>query len=259
MIGKKVFVTEFGQEVAMHAKIILEQLEEIKNKALAFEGLIYGTLKIAVVSTGKYIMPYFISDFLHQHQGVKLQMDVTNKEAVMESLKRNMVDFALVSIVPNDIAVEAVELMDNNMFLVGNDEISHSKKNNFQSIIEQYPLIYREVGSGTRQTIEKFIKDQKIVVQNKIELTSNEAVKQAILANIGVSVMPLIGLKNELLNGDIKILPCQQLPLKTTWQLIWLKEKKLSYLSKRYLAYLESAKSSIIERQFDWIKKFVVN
>lgn len=257
VVGKKVYVTDFGQEIALHAKIILDQLDEIKNKNLAYEGLLYGTLKIAVVSTGKYIMPYFISDFLQQHPGVKLQMDVTNKESVIESLRNNLVDFALVSIAPNDLALESVELMENIMFLVGHDKIKISEKVLFQEIIDKYPLIYRELGSGTRQTIEKFIKDKKISVQNKIELTSNEAVKQAVLANIGVSIMPLIGLKNELLNADLKILPCQHLPLKTTWQLIWLKEKKMSYLSNSYLDYLQTNKSSIIDDQFGWIKRFV--
>jgi hypothetical protein len=71
--------------------------------------------------------------------------------------------------------------------------------------------------------------------------------------------MPLIGLKNELLNGDIRIMPCHHLPLKTTWQLIWLKEKKLSYLSKRYLDYLQLNKSGIIKRQFGWFERFVIN
>lgn len=257
VIGKKVFVTEFGKEVAQHAKIIVEQTDEIKNKALAYEGLLSGTLKMASVSTGKYIIPFFISDFLNDHKGVKLDMDVTNKQSVIESLKKNQIDFALVSIIPQDLKVESIELMDNMMFLVGNDKLIFEEKVNFQKVVEKYPLIFREKGSGTRQTMEKFIKEQKIKIQSNIELTSNEAVKQAILANIGVSIMPLIGLKNELLNGDLKIIPCAHLPMKTTWRLIWLKDKKLNYLSHSYLNFLEANKSRIIDEKFFWFNKFV--
>ena len=256
VIGKKVYVTEFGMEVVDHAKKIVEQVDEIKNKALAFDGLLYGTIKIAVVSTGKYIMPYFLSDFLNQNKGVKLEMNVTNKQSVIESLKNNEIDFALVSILPKDLNVESIDLMDNILFLVGHENLNNDREN-FQEIIEKYPLIFREYGSGTRQTMEKFIKDQKVKVQNKIELTSNEAVKQAILANIGISIMPLIGLKSDMLLGNLQILACNHLPLKTTWRLIWLKDKKLTHLSKTYLNYLHENKTQIIDNHFNWFKKFV--
>lgn len=256
IIGKKVYITEFGLEVVIHAQNILNDIQEIKNKALAHEGLMYGTLKVAVVSTGKYIMPYFLSDFLKINKDVKLEMNVTNKQNVIESLRKNEIDFALVSILPNDLKVEAIDLMDNIMFLVGNNKLK-IVSNDIQEIINDNSLIYREIGSGTRLTMEKFLKDKKISVNTKLELTSNEAVKQAILANIGVSIMPLIGLKNELIIEDLKIIPCQDLPLKTTWQLIWLKDKKLTHLSKSYINFLKDNKETIIHNHFDWFNKFV--
>ena len=162
----------------------------------------------------------------------------------------------MVSILPKDLNVESIDLMDNILFLVGHENLNNDREN-FQEIIEKYPLIFREYGSGTRQTMEKFIKDQKVKVQNKIELTSNEAVKQAILANIGISIMPLIGLKSDMLLGNLQILACNHLPLKTTWRLIWLKDKKLTHLSKTYLNYLHENKTQIIDNHFNWFKKFV--
>lgn len=256
IIGKKVFVTDFGNEVVLHAKEIMEHVEEIKNKSLANEGFLYGTLKIAVVSTGKYVMPYFLSEFLNIHKEIKLEMDVTNKENVIESLKNNKVDFALVSIVPDSLMIDSIALMPNIMFMIGNENIEIDNENSMEILLKKFSLIFRENGSGTRLTLEKYIKEKKLNVQKKIELQSNEAVKQAILANIGISLMPILGLKNELKNKTLKIIPSENFPLKTNWQLIWLKEKKLSYLSKSYISFIKENKNHIIEEKFNWIKNY---
>jgi LysR family transcriptional regulator, low CO2-responsive transcriptional regulator len=256
IIGKKVFVTDFGNEVVLHAKEIMEHVEEIKNKSLANEGFLYGTLKIAVVSTGKYVMPYFLSEFLNIHKEIKLEMDVTNKENVIESLKNNKVDFALVSIVPDSLMIDSIDLMPNIMFMIGNENIEIDSENSMEILLKKFSLIFRENGSGTRLTLEKYIKEKKLNVQKKIELQSNEAVKQAILANIGISLMPILGLKNELQNKTLKIIPSENFPLKTNWQLIWLKEKKLSYLSKSYISFIKENKNHIIEEKFNWIKNY---
>ena len=110
------------------------------------------------------------------------------------------------------------------------------------------PFIYREEGSGTRQVMEKFITKNKIKVRKKLVLTSNEAVKHAIISGIGYSIMPLIGIRNEIKNGLLKIIPMKGLPLKTTWQLIWLKEKRLTPIAESYLKYLEKEKANIIQK-----------
>lgn len=126
------------------------------------------------------------------------------------------------------------------------------KKNRAKTIklSDCHPLIYREPGSGTRQTMEKFIERKKIQPIKAIELTSNEAVKQAILAGMGYSIMPLIGLRNELKNKELEIIPIPGLPIKTTWQLVWLKEKKNSSVAQAYLEFLKAKKNSIVERFF---------
>lgn len=259
IIGKKVYVTDFGEEVAKHVRTIFEQTEEIKNKTLAFDGFLFGTLKIAVVSTGKYVIPYFLSDFLNHNKEVKLEMDVTNKENVIDSLRKNLVDFAFVSIVPENILIDSIDLMPNVMYMIGNNSIEIEEDESLEMILKKHSIIFRENGSGTRLTLEKFIKENKINIQKKIELQSNEAVKQAILANIGISLMPIIGLKNELYNQSLKILPLKNLPLKTNWKLIWLKDKKLSFLTKSYIEYLKLNKNQIIEDKFNWFKKYYEN
>ena len=101
VLGRKIYITDFGKEIAVSAENILNQVYAINYKTLAYQGQLTGRLKISVVSTGKYVMPYFLTDFMKQHSGIELLMDVTNKNKVVESLESNEVDFALVSILPN--------------------------------------------------------------------------------------------------------------------------------------------------------------
>jgi DNA-binding transcriptional LysR family regulator len=183
-------------------------------------------------------------------------MDVTNKTKVIESLEENQVDFSLVSVLPDSIAIESIKLMKNKLYLVSNTELKYKKTIYDYSIFEELPLIYRESGSGTRLIMEQFIKENNLPVVKKMELTSNEAVKQAVVAGLGSSIMPLIGLKNEISNGDLQIVPVKKFPIKNNWHLIWLKNKKFSSAAKAYLEYLKEEKDNIIRNKFDWFEQY---
>ncbi len=249
IINKKLFVTDFGKEIALAAENIISELEMINYKSIGYNNVLSGKLKISIISTGKYIMPFFLADFLQQHSNIDLELDVTNKAKVANSLEKNEIDFALVSILPENLQIKKVDLMENKLMLVGNKKTAQILKQ--QKInLDTIPLIYREIGSGTRQTMEQFIQKNKLQAKKKITLTSNEAVKQAIIAGMGVSIMPIIGIKNELASGKLEVIPIKGLPIITTWSLIWLKEKKLSAIAQAYIDFLKLHKESISEVHF---------
>ncbi|SRX73727.1 LysR substrate-binding domain-containing protein [Aequorivita antarctica] len=256
VIGRQLYVTPFGQEIAEATKRILAEVETMKHKSLAFKGKLTGRLTIAVVSTGKYVMPFFISEFLKIQGGVDLVMDVTNRYQVLESLEKNEVDFAFVSVLPDNLKVEKISIMENKLFLVANPELAKTFSNKTEDIFDDLPWIYREEGSATRQAMERFIANKNIQVNKKIQLTSNEAVKQAVLAGLGFSIMPLIGLKNELNDNEISIVPVNGLPIKTAWNLIWLKGKKFSPAALAYLGYLNENIESVIKAHYSWLEKY---
>ncbi|MBX7181285.1 MAG: LysR family transcriptional regulator [Bacteroidia bacterium] len=250
VIGRKVFVTEFGKEVAQSAYRILAEVTEIEQKTLAFREVLVGKLKFSVVSTGKYVMPYFLTSFVNSHPGVTLQMEVTNKNLVLRSLELNEIDFALVSILPNHIKLEKIELLENRLFLVGPAVNAVDLEGKDFSVLEKIPLIFREQGSGTRQVMERFLSNHQINPIKRLELTSNEAVKQAIMAGLGYSIMPLIGIKREFELGLLKIIPISGLPILTNWSLIWLAEKKLSPVARAYIEFLNQNKDIIMKERF---------
>jgi DNA-binding transcriptional LysR family regulator len=256
IVGRRIYITDFGREIGEAAESIINQVYAINYKTLAFKGQLTGRLKISVVSTGKYVLPFFMSDFMNEHSGVELLMDVTNKNKVLEALENNEVDFALVSILPSRLNIEKLDLLQNKLYLVGSNELKNNNTTNAQEIFKDLPLIFREKGSGTRQTMENFIESNDISVLKKMELTSNEAVKQSLIAGLGYSIMPLIGIKNELHTNELRIISVKGLPIKTTWSLIWLKGKKHSPVSNSFLAYLNKEKSQIIDDKFSWYEQY---
>lgn len=256
VIGRKIHITDFGQKIAAAAENIINEMEAINTMNFAHKGQLIGRLKVAVVSTGKYVMPYFLSSFIRENPGVNLSLDVTNKASVIDNLENNVIDFALVSVLPDHLQIESIELMENKLFLVGGRNQELKLEHNSRDIFKEIPLIYREKGSGTRHVMESFMKSHNITVLKKMELTSNEAVKQAVIAGLGYSIMPIIGIKNELKNGDLEIIPVGGFPIKSKWQIIWMKGKKFSPAATSYLNYLKKERKKIIKENFEWFEKY---
>ncbi|MDI9867500.1 LysR family transcriptional regulator [Flectobacillus sp. DC10W] len=256
VVGRRLFVTDFGKEIAVAAERILNEVHAINHKTLAYKGQLAGKLKISVVSTGKYIIPYFLNDFLKVNQGVELKLDVTNKMKVVESLEQNDVDFSLVSVLPVHLQIEKIDLMSNKLYLIGNSEETFNDSFYETSLLDSLPLIYREYGSGTRHVMEAYVQENKLPIHKKMELTSNEAVKQAVLAGLGYSIMPLIGIKNELTHGDLQIIPVKGFPIQSTWHIIWLKGKNFSPVAKAFLNFITQEKARIIDEKFGWCNQY---
>lgn len=253
VVGRQLYVTDFGLEIYKMAERIINEVYAINYKTMAYKGHLTGRLIISVVSTGKYVMPYFLSDFIKINQGIDLIMDVTNKSKVINSLQNNEIDFALVSVLPEGLNIYEEFLLENELYLIGNKNTTKSKKAVTKKQIAEMPLIYREEGSGTRFVMENYFKLNNIDIHKKMELTSNEAVKQAVIAGLGNSILPLIGIRNELKTGNLKIIPAVGFPIKSKWRLIWLKEKKLSPVATAYIEYIKKNKESVIKEYFSWL------
>lgn len=250
VIGRRLHITEFGYEIYKIAENIISEIHAINFKTESYKGLLTGRLSFAVVSTGKYVIPYYLADFMKKNIGIELLIDVTNKNMVIQSLLNNIVDFALVSILPDGLSIFEEDLLENELFVVANRHLKISKKQLSKEDLKSYPLIFRENGSGTRSVMESFFNNNKITIVKKMELTSNEAVKQAVLAGLGLSIMPIIGIRNELKSHELKIIPTSGFPIKTKWRIIWLKEKKLSPVAKAFIEFIKKNKDTITNKHF---------
>jgi DNA-binding transcriptional LysR family regulator len=256
-IGKKIHITAFGQRILDLALEVEERVQALERLSRPHQGALSGRLRLAIVSTAEYVMPFFLGDFLKANPGVELSLDVTNKAGVLADLEQNEADLALVSVLPGRPKVESFPLMENALFLVGNRDRSFSRKPYAKDIFSELPLIYREQGSATRLMMEQFFERKRVQTLKKIELTSNEAVKQAVMAGLGFSIMPLVGIRHELQQQQVQLIPVKGLPLKTTWQLIWLPQKQLPPVALAFLTYLEANRAALVNKHFSWMQGYL--
>ena len=247
-VGRNIEITEFGFEIATLANNMLARVDELKIKALAYQGVTAGQVRIVTASTGKYVMPYFLSGFSKKYPQVELVMDVTNRQRALDSLASQSVDFALISVMPPQLPVHAISLLPQKLYLVcgKNETIPNVRQKDWRN----FPLIFREAGSGTRIMMEQYLASHGISYTVNRELTTNEAILQAVKAGLGISVLPLVSMKHELAAGEVKIVKAPGFPLKTNWQLVYLKDRAMLPASLALIEYLKAEKSDIIREWF---------
>ncbi|QHT67336.1 LysR family transcriptional regulator [Rhodocytophaga rosea] len=259
IIGRKLYITEFGKELVTIAESILASTEEISQQMLARKGLLTGKIKFSIVSTGKYIMPYYLAPFYKKYPHVKLEMDVTNRRQVLETMQENKTDFALVSILPGQLEVEEELLMPNALWLVAGRDFmpGTTAAAGDISLLKDMPILYREDGSATRIVTEEYMSTVSVYPSIKLELSSTEAIKQAVIAGLGASVLSIYSLRSELLTGDVRLLPVTGFPLYAYWRLIWLKGKRFSPACQVFLTSIRENKESVFDAHFAWARQYI--
>jgi DNA-binding transcriptional LysR family regulator len=141
-------------------------------------------------------------------------------------------------------------LLKNELVLVGSNHFELPKTRSQYDLLRKLTLIFREDGSATHAAMQDFLDSNKLAVHRTIQLTSNEAVKQAVIAGLGVSILPMIGIRNELANGQLKIIPIKGLPIKTTWRLVWHRDKKHTPVAAAFLEHVREHKEEIVRKWF---------
>ena len=176
---------------------------------------------------------------------------------MVKCLEDNTAEFALISVVPEHLEVEEEILLPNKLFMVSSSEHAMSEQLFSDTIqLNQVPIIYREKGSGTRILLEQHMDRLQVKPKVKLELTSTEAVKQAVIAGLGVSVLSIFSMRYELAEKAVQIVPFKGFPLSSHWRLVWLKKKRLSPVGQAYLDYIREEKSLINEKQFSWANDY---
>lgn len=250
VIGRRLYITDFGRQIQRLAENILGTADRIEQARHQYKGILTGSIKIASASTGKYVIPYFLTGFMRKFPEVNISIDVTNKTKVVESLQENSVDFALVSVIPQNLALAGVPLMDNALHLVASTDYQALPKRMTYKKLGLHTLIFREYGSATRAAMEQYLNKHEVQVKRSMQFTSNEAVKQAVRAGLGLSIMPLIGIRSELQLNNMCIVPIKDLPIITKWHLVYSSGKQLQPASQALIDYIEAHKEQISARYF---------
>lgn len=232
-VHKRIYLTEFGRTVAAKAEEVLRSTEGVNQCLAAYRGEITGPLRISTVSTGKYIAPYLLAPYIKQHPSVDISLNVSNKTQVLSELTTNEIDLALVSLKP-EMRLKEYVLMENEFVLVG-AKPPVSAEPWSPDRLGDIPILFREPGSATRQIMERYLQHHGVMVKRSLELTSNEAIKQSIMAGLGYSIMPKVSILAALEQGWLFIQPIKGLPIKNQWSFIWPEGKKLSPQAQAFL------------------------
>ncbi len=238
-VGRRVHPTVAGAEVFAAAQDILDRMVSLGEATTELGTVVKGPLRIAVITTAKYFMPHLLGAFISQYPEVQPILKVTNRSRVLERLKSNEDDLLIMGQVPEDMDVVAQPFVDNELVVVAN--VNHPLTKCSDITLEQLHkerFLVRETGSGTRLAINRLFAEQNLMIKPYMELGSSEAIKQAVMAGLGISVLSRHNLRLELEHNQIAVLDVKGFPLFYRWYAVHLAGKKLSLVSRTFLDFL---------------------
>lgn len=252
-VGKRLFLTQAGHELFATCQEIFGRISQFEMSVADLKGLKQGYLKITVVTTAKYVIPRLLGPFCQRYPGVEISLKVTNHSGVLERLSENKDDLYILSQVPDEPDVKAHPFLANPLVVLANHDhpLANEKNIPIQKLAEQ-PFITRESGSGTRGYVQKLFDEHKITPKVKMELSSNEAIKQAIAGGLGISILSRHTIALEGASGQIAVLDVENFPIPCNWYVIHLAGKQLSVVAQAFLEYLQTEGKQIAEETAAW-------
>lgn len=238
VMGKTLKLTEAGCEVEVTGKEIFESVNRLDDTLNSLKGLQSGSLSISVVTTAKYFLPYILAPFCELYPGVEVEFHVANRDMIVERLKNNQDDLYFFSELPHDLNIHSHPFLPNPIAVVASKKHSLANlKGLIWSDIKDERFLMREAGSGEMIKIQNYLKDNEFKMDDVMTIESNEAIKHAVMANMGISIMSAYILSNSDMDG-LTQLDVADFPLMSRWEVTHLKDKKLSPVAQRFLDFL---------------------
>lgn len=228
-VGKRMFLTEAGQELRGHARDIASRMVDLNSAMDQLRGLERGLLRLAVVSTANYFLPDLIADFNRRYPGVRVSLQVANREFVLSALADNSTDLAITGQPPDMLDVVAQHFMDNPLVVIAapGHPLTAQGAVPLERMVEE-TLVVRELGSGTRAAMERHFAAHGVAYRAGCEFGTNEALKQAVRAGLGLGVVSAQTIELELQAGCLVVLPVDGFPLVRQWYVLHRTQKRLS-------------------------------
>jgi len=238
-IGKRIHLTEAGEVMHRHARAVATQLREAVQAIDELKGVEGGQLRVSVASTVNYFASRLLSGFCRRYPRVRVCLDVTNRERLLQQLETNDTDIVLMGRPPEGLDVVAEAFMDNPLVAVAAPDHRLAGKRRIPlSELGRETFLMREPGSGTRIAIERFFEERGIAPISSVEMTSNEAIKQSVEAGLGLAIVSLHTLELELEAGRLAVLDVESLPIKRRWYVVHRRGKRLSAVARAFRGYV---------------------
>lgn len=246
-IGRKLYLTEAGEELLATCQGIFEQLDNFEMKLAALQGAKRGQLRLGVITTTKYFVPRILGEFCQDYPNIDVSLQVINHQQLHDRMADNQDDLYILSNLPHDLDVCSEAFLDNPLVVVARADHPLAKRKNVPiEALQGVDFISREQGSGTRRAVEHLLEEHQVSVQVRLELGSNEAIKQAIAGGLGISVLSRHTLITEPPNGELTVLDVEHFPIQRHWYVAHLAGKQLSVIAEAFLEFmLRSSKRTV--------------
>lgn len=239
VVAKKVYLTDIGQELAKTARAIAQSWDAFEQEADGARGLTRGKLRVAVVSTAQYFMPRLLGSFCARHPAIDVSLEVLNRDGVVQRLRENMDDLYIMSMPPADMDLSDDIFMTNPIVVVGSaDDALASRSAIPLDALRSHRFILRERGSGTRMAADQHFRSHRFRPDIRLELGSNEAIKEAVAGGLGIAVLSRHALHG--LDGEhgVSVIDVDGFPVLSNWHIVHPGGKKLSPLARTFKAHL---------------------
>ena len=248
-LGRRVHLTDAGRELLRYASGIAELLREAEDAMKALQGVGGGELQIAVTSTAKYFAPRLLAEFRRRHPEVRLRLAVSNREAVVRALTDNTVDLAVMGRPPRGLDTEAAAFAQHPIAVIAAPDhpLAGRRRLPLEALAGE-TFIIRERGSGTRAAMEHVFAERGFRARETLEMSSNETIKQAVMAGMGIAFLPMHTIGLELRAGRLVLLAVNGLPVMREWYVIHRRGKRLSPAAQAFKSFLLEQGAALIER-----------
>ncbi len=234
-MGKRIFLTEAGREMYAFSRNIAQQFRDIESVIDDMKGVKRGALTLYATATCKYFAPYLLAEFIKQHDGVQVDLQITNRENLISALQDNVPDMAFMGTPPDAIPLAHRAFMQNPLVIIARPDhpLVKRKRIPLADLVDEN-FILRERGSGTRNAVERFFQDRNITLNTSMEMTRNEAIKHAVIAGLGLGIVSLHTLEFELTLKKLAILSVEGFPIMKEWYLVTRNGKRLSPIAMAF-------------------------
>jgi len=238
-VGKQIQPTDAGRELHRHAIIIAAKMQDLSAAMEEFSGLRRGELDLVVASTANYFAPKLIAAFCRQHAKVQVRLQVSNQEQILDMLTTSNKDLAIMGQPPKDSELVAQAFLDNPLAVIAAPTHPLAAKSRIAlKHLEHETFITREPGSGTRKAVERHFSRYGVEFHSVMEMSSNEAIKQAVEAGLGLGILSLHTLELELAMQRLAVLNVERFPIMRQWFVVHRKGKRLSTVAQAFLDFL---------------------
>lgn len=247
-IGKKIFLTPAGRELHATCGELFDCWSRFEMKVADIKGVKTGTLRVAIVTTAKYFIPRLLGPFCRLYPGIDVELEVVNRDQVIERLTANRDDLYIMGVPPEHLPAERHPFLENPLVVIAPRDHPLARLRHIElGRLAREPFIAREPGSGTRIAAEKFLAAHRIKPRNRMQLGNNEAVKWTVAAGLGIAVISRHALMLEPMHDQLAVLDIQGFPIRRSWYVVYPAGKRLSVVAQTFFDYLKQEAFTIQE------------